>query len=145
MDLSQQQPSMVFLRKAVIPLQVKIFLLIVIGIRPSQLPFLKQMPEKWGSKPKSRDRLIIQHVSMLSWIVNFEPFCWNEGSEVKGDLTNLFHSVCPLSWWNETEETSCWELSIKKFHVWEVLPNNVYYIVQGLKLIFWLSGKCTKT
>lgn len=55
MDLSQQQPSMVFLRKAVIPLQVKICLLIVIGIRPSQLPFLKQMPEKWGSKPKSRD------------------------------------------------------------------------------------------
>lgn len=55
MDLSQQQPSMVFLRKAVIPLQVKIFLLIVIGIRPSQLSFLKQMPAKWGSKPKSRD------------------------------------------------------------------------------------------
>jgi|InoplaM3SPM_1038593.scaffolds.fasta_scaffold00321_1 hypothetical protein len=43
MDLSQQQPLMIFLRKAVIPLQVKIFLLIVIGIRPSQLPFLKQM------------------------------------------------------------------------------------------------------
>lgn len=55
MDLSQQQPSMVFLRKAVIPLQVKICLLIVIGIRPSQLPFLKQMPSRWGSKPKSRD------------------------------------------------------------------------------------------
>jgi len=30
---------------------------------PVQLPFLKQMPEKWGSKPKSRE---IHGLSVLS-------------------------------------------------------------------------------